>query len=541
MKKLLAVVAAAISVVSISHAFTYGYEANSTWISNSYQSADLTGHDKSMQFWEAGSYGIDGTPGDYLDPVGQIFAVTNDFEVAKIRLWSWRYYETNSIRFSLYKNVDINGIPGEYMTPANLVAQYTLSPTNVLHSSSGDAPGDVLTINLETNEYFDLVVNPNPDLRYYFVGELLATNNVGLTNAQNRIFLWEIPGNYDPDGYYVTTSGVQGAASRDLGIAFLATDPPDVVLPEIPTNWILAAADTYLRPIEKGAGDHNENATSLGLRNHDDGAGANIRDYFAMIRFDLTAFNGVTLTNARFEVDWVSGGSTDNGDRVQFKGLDNIASNTPQDWAESITVGELGAEFDVNNNDLNIDPFLTNRVTDLDGLTVSSNLIVESYPDIPQGGTNTTTHSIEGPGLVDFLNARIAEGPDTNGFIYATIILGSRNDGGQWTLNYHSREVDGTVNQDKQPRLILNSGGGGGGPIDPQFNPTINSIVVAGGTVMINWDSDTNGTYRIESKGALSGGWAPVSGATNMTGGAGKSTPISASGGDIEFFRVYGE
>ncbi len=76
----------------------------------------------------------------------------------------------------------------------------------------------------------------------------------------------------------------------------------------------------------------------------------------------------------------------------------------------------------------------------------------------------------------------------------------------------------------------------------PDFAPTITSVAVSGGSVTIYWDSDTIGTYRIESKTSLtSPTWNPVAGATGLNGGTGKSTSFSVSGDPAEFFRVYGE
>ncbi len=76
----------------------------------------------------------------------------------------------------------------------------------------------------------------------------------------------------------------------------------------------------------------------------------------------------------------------------------------------------------------------------------------------------------------------------------------------------------------------------------PSFPPTISSAAVATGMVTIYWDSDTVGTYRIERKTGLTGGsWTPVSGATGMSGGTGKSISFPVSGDPSEFFRVYGE
>ncbi len=84
-------------------------------------------------------------------------------------------------------------------------------------------------------------------------------------------------------------------------------------------------------------------------------------------------------------------------------------------------------------------------------------------------------------------------------------------------------------------QVVEHSGG-------PGFAPTINSVAVSGGNVTINWDSDTVGTYRIESKTSLtSPTWNPVAGATGLSGGAGNNTSFSVSGDPAEFFRVYGE
>jgi hypothetical protein len=469
-------------------------------------------------------------PGTSTNGVGQIFNVTNTFTVEKVRIWSARYYNTNDMYVTIYKDVDpVFGVPADYMVASNIVAQFTIDPgTTAPKTSSG--LGDVFEIALTNSaEYFDLAPLADTNLSYYFHIDFEDVDYG--TNIPWQVFLWSYSENYDSNGYAVTPDGaVLGTTSRDLGISFQSTNPPVIVLPDIPTNWVLAEADTTFRPIEKPTTSYGT-STTLDVRNHND---PTVRDYNAYVRFNLSDLAGKTITSARFEVSHAWGAYPDNGNRVQFYGLYNVESNTPQDWAESMTPADLGAEYIVTNTSSITNPFdVTNRVADLDGMTNPTNLIVETWTE------SNLVHSVTGDALVDFLNSRLADA-DTNGIIRATLILASRNDGGAWSLGYHSREVDGTTNQDKQPRLILTWEGGG--PIGPQFDPTINSIAVSGGTVTINWESDVNGTYRIENKAALSDAtWSPVSGATNLTGGVGKSTPVPASGGDAEFFRVYGE
>lgn len=542
MKRVLTALLAVFTCASIASAYTFSYQPDSTWVSNSYESAPNPTAADWWTWWadgKGGGYHDNAFPPDFTNAqgVGQYFDVTNHIGVKEIRIALGRWYTTNDLYLTIYKNVDNTVAPSNYMTASNIVAQFTLDPSNtVLHASSGDAPGDVLTIFLETNEYFSVdPLGTNTDNICYYFHIDFEDVDFG-TNEFWKAALWNSRDDYDPNGFYRTPGGeFTSAAGRDVGFALVGTNPPVVVLPEIPTNWILPVADTSVRHYESGkTGSNYGNALDLATRNYYSGGdptvAGNHRDYNAYVRFDLTAYAGATITNATFGITRANGGSLVNG-RVRFLGLDNVVSNTPQDWGELTLTGDsVGAEHIdyTTSSNAPTDGFVSNRVTDFEaGL---SN-IVETV-----SGEDA---SITGGALVDWLNARLADA-DTNGNIYATLIVDFPQIGGNQSIGYFSRENVGSLDQDKVPHLIIDYIPGG--PVGPQFDPTINSISVVGGTVTIGWDSDSNGTYRVESQSALSGtNWTPVAGATNLTGGTGNSTPVTASGASEEFFRIQGE
>ena len=193
-----------------------------------------------------------------------------------------------------------------------------------------------------------------------------------------------------------------------------------------------------------------------------------------------------------------------------------------------------GAEFFAPTNILSDgeSPFYTNRVTDLDDNV--SGITEEILSNANTLGQETV--KVSGDALLDFVeNARTNNAGLVTFIIdmtppnYATMELASREHALEWAW----------------PELQIYNIGGvitNVPPVDPAFDPTINGIIIAGGNITVSWDSDTNGTYRIESKSSLSdAAWAPVSAATNLSGGAGQSTSFPAGAGDAGFFRVYGE
>lgn len=518
MKKILITAITALAFATMSHAFEYGYEADASWERNSYQSTDLANFNGFMNFFSDGTTGTgQNPPGGFTQGVGQIFAVTNTFTVEKIRLWSARYYTTNSLTMTLYKDVDVrSGAPEDYMIPENLVVQYEIAPTNVLHGSSGDAPGDIFTISLATNEYFELSPPQYENYNYYFHVGLTEPIDPG-TNTATKVMIWNFGGDYDTEGYYVTPEGTQGAVGRDLGLAFLSTNPPVVIEPEIPEGWLVPVADTSLR---FGTNQENNYGTSATLDTRQNDTAP--RDFFSYIRFDLSNLAG-TISNATLEVTQNGGDTLVNG-RVRFMGLQNVASNTPQNWVETdLTCNTLGAEFLSTNYYpspiVGSSPFdfENNRVIDFE----------ENIPGIIEGASGGVA-SISGQPLIDWLEERRAD----DGFV--TFIIDFPAGASDKAVYYNSRESAGVV-----PFLKLE--GVSVEILPPQFDPVITSIAYDAGTVTIDWDSDVNGIYEIQSKDTLSiGNWAPIPSATNLTGGLSNSTSFSASG-DVEFYRIYGE
>ncbi len=544
--KRIVITLAALSCAAITQAYTFSYESpTSHWVSNYYESVGST-VDKTYYFWNDGvnSGTSSSFPGVSTNGVGQIFNVTNSFTVDEIRIYSQRWYYTNDLQLTIYKDVVLDPLtldtPSMYMVPSNIVAQFTLDPGGTApRPNSGAGNGDILVVALETNEYFDLSpIGTFSGYTNYYLHIDFQDVDIG-TNTPDRLFLWRWTGG-DTNGYFITPDGIKedAANGRDLGIAFHATNEftvPPPPLPDIPTNWILPQADTYVRHYENGKQDTNYGTDlDISTRHYYSGDVSNplsYRDYNTYIRFDLTPYAGATITNATLGITRMGGGSLVNG-RVRFLGLDNVVSNTPQDWVEtSLTANTVGAEhFDyaLNSSGATDGLVVSNRLTDFEEGTSN---IVETV-----SGDNA---SITGQALVDWLNTRLADA-DTNGTIYATFIVDFPYTGGNQSVWYFSRENLGTYDQDKLPHLILDYIPAG--PTGPQFDPTITSIAVSGGTVTIGWDSDTNGTYRVEKKDALSDvSWAPVSGASNLTGGASQSTPVSAGGGNAEFYRIYGE
>ncbi len=313
---------------------------------------------------------------------------------------------------------------------------------------------------------------------------------------------------------------IQYAGSApDLGAfesgAITSPPPPTVESPlELSAN-----ADTALRFNDGANGDQGRNYgtnDTFYLRQLDTAP----RDYFAYVRFDLSSVPSA-ITNAIFTITRSSGDAL-NGSRFRVLGLDNTAGNTDQDWGEIIlTYNALGAEIDTSiypSPGAGESPFDLGKVTDFES----------GIPGVTETIVGNTA-ILSGPALAGWLESRRNDGG------LATLIVDypAHGDSSDGNIYYHTREA-----LVSQPTLTVEFDDG----LGPAFSPSINSIYVSGATVTINWDSDTNGTYRIENKTTLTQAlWKAISGATNLSGGVSNSTVFVAGGSDAEFFRIFGE
>lgn len=292
--------------------------------------------------------------------------------------------------------------------------------------------------------------------------------------------------------------------------------PPPVVTSPLELS---ANADTACRFNDGANGDQDRNYGTIDtiyLRQLDGAP----RDYFAYVRFDLSDIPS-PITNATFTLVR-SSGDVLSGGIFRVLGLDHAAGNTDQNWSEaSVTFNGLGAEIDTSiypapsNGE---SPFDLDRVTDFEaGASGATETIVG----------NTAT--LSGPAFAAWLESRRNDG----GLATLVVDYPARGDTSDGNISYYTREA--TANE---PMLTVEFDDG----MDPASDPSINSISVSNTTVTVSWDSDTRGTYRIESKtNLMQSMWSVVSSATNLAGGPGNHTAFPFVGADSGFFRIYGE
>ena len=192
-----------------------------------------------------------------------------------------------------------------------------------------------------------------------------------------------------------------------------------------------AAPDVTLNPsadnhFEWGINDNNYGtADSLHFRQYT----TNNRDYFAYIRFDLSAITK-PITDVTLRLQQKSGATITSG-RIRVLGLDDVAGNTAQNWEENvIKPSTLGGEFTAPASTLTTSesPFYTNRVTSFDG----------DVPGITEEITSDTATleivKVSGKPLTDWLEAR-----RLNGGLATLIVDLPGAQGAEYYL--HSRET----------------------------------------------------------------------------------------------------
>ncbi len=228
-----------------------------------------------------------------------------------------------------------------------------------------------------------------------------------------------------------------------------------------------------------------------------------------------------------------SNGNTNNAIGLSWYGADHdFARNTDTGYL-SLFSGWYGSTA-----------FATGGNVELSGLDTNTTYDIYVYSTWRWNANPATFTITEGTGAVTNLTMTpVQANIHYSGEDYTHIVDGSNSNGNYVVFTGLTPSAAGQIDI----KMVASDGGFEALQVvehfsGPGFAPTISSIAVASGNVTINWDSDTVGTYRIESTTALSGGsWTPVSGATGLSGGTGKSTIFPVSGDPAEFFRVYGE
>lgn len=158
------------------------------------------------------------------------------------------------------------------------------------------------------------------------------------------------------------------------------------------TNTLISVADTFVRY------GINQDVNFGSLEYLDLFANGTARDYFAYVRFDLSVLpQEAQLLDATLSFTKVSGGTRNDTlttGRLRILGLNDMPSNTPQNWDElTLTFNTIGAEWTGPNQ---FDPARVTSFDDALGNEVADN--------------TTGLASISGANLVDFLNSRLAAG-----------------------------------------------------------------------------------------------------------------------------------
>lgn len=194
------------------------------------------------------------------------------------------------------------------------------------------------------------------------------------------------------------------------------------------TTTLTAAADTQIR-----FGIHEDNnfgnSAFLDIRQNDGAP----RDFLSYVRFDLSSLNVGSISEASFNLT-STGGDFWTGGRFRIVGLDNVASNTPQDWNEdTLTWNSAGDEIDTSiypNPNPTDSVLVASRTTNLDGSVAG---VVETTPGNGNAGEQGGIH---GETLIDFLQQRV----DDNGLV--TFIIDMPVNNPDRTIAFASREHD---------------------------------------------------------------------------------------------------
>lgn len=324
--------------------------------------------------------------------VGVVFDVWTNMTVDTIRFWQTRYYATNSLTVEIYSNINQNITMESQMIPGNLMKSIVVYPKAIHDSDDGN---NVMEISLVEDDQF--VIDEIPDgvdpmgyYMYVYPTDALSSDN---------LFLWNYA-TYDinSNSAYATPSST--LTDRELGMALVSSEGHEA--PPLPSagasNEVVLVSNADTRITWQFAPDGNYgNDTTISTRQYDPA-----RDYMLYVRFDLRDLTGA-ITNANLRL-WKSGGDILNNERIHVWGLDNVASNTPQDWMEtSLTWNNAGAEI------INTNAAATNAIA---GNSLLFPNRVTDFDDGVSGITETIDNGVllEGQTLIDWLESRRKDG-----------------------------------------------------------------------------------------------------------------------------------
>lgn len=219
----------------------------------------------------------------------------------------------------------------------------------------------------------------------------------------------------------------------------------------IETNVFSPVADTY---VQYGIGQDSNFGTLEYLYLFANGTA---RDYFAYVRFDLSAVPAdAQLVDATLKLTKVSNPNRNdvlNTGRLRILGLNDVPGNTPQNWDElALTFNTIGTEWTAPNQ---FDP---DRVTSFDDALGN------------ETADNTTgIATISGANLVNFLTSRLTAG----GLV--TFILDFATTEGGRGFAFGSRE---NADPNARPQLTL---------AYQVPEPTMPALLTLGGLLFLAW------------------------------------------------------
>ena len=210
------------------------------------------------------------------------------------------------------------------LASSNLVASFLIDPGTTPPNPDGLA-GSVFEIALDDGEYFNL----GPYTNYYL---RVVPTEPGDTNQTDSVMIWDRT-TYAIDGSsFVDPAGlnIQSSANRDFVFGLVTTNAAYEEPPPAPTNtpYIVfnPVADASIRA------NYNDSNYQGNLYVRQYGT-SNNREFLSYVRFDLSTLAG-PITNVTLKLEQVGGDSINNG-RFTLLGLNNMPSNTPQDWVET--------------------------------------------------------------------------------------------------------------------------------------------------------------------------------------------------------------